>query len=92
MNNKEFIKKIAAETGYSQGSIKEVFEAAETVLIEQLKTDDEVKVIKGITIVPHVQDAHVVPNPFSGGTTEVPKRRIIKAKFSQSLKDVVKEC
>lgn len=86
----EFIKLVSKETGYSQNNIREVLDNAEAVMIDSLKRDEGIKILKTISIVPSHKDATEARNPFTGGTVMVPAKRVIKAKISKSLKELVK--
>lgn len=90
VNYREFIKLVSKATGYSQKNIQEVLDNAEAVLIEQLKNDEEVKILKTISIVPTQREEKEMRNPYSGELITVPPRRTIKAKISQTLKDIVR--
>ena len=90
INYKDFIKQISKTTGYSQKNIQEILDNAEAVLIENLKNDEEVKILKTISIVPSQREEKEMRNPYSGEKIMVPAKRTIKAKISQTLKDIVK--
>lgn len=90
VNYKDFIKKIAKETGYSQANIGEVLDTAHSVMIDELKKDETVKIFKTISIVPTLKEERETRNPFTGGRVMVPAKRTIKAKIAKSLKEIVK--
>lgn len=90
INYKDFIKQISKATGYSQKNIQEVLDNAESVLIENIKNDEEVKILKTISIVPTQKGEKEARNPFTGETIVVPAKRTIKAKISKNLKEIVK--
>ena len=88
MNVKEFIKAVSNSTGYTQKNITEVFEAAESVMISELKNDNAVKVFKSLTVYPIVREAHKSRIP-TGEIVDLPDTRIPKAKFSRALKGLL---
>ena len=90
INYKDFIKQISKTTGYSQKNIQEILDNAEAVLIDDLKNDEEVKILKTISIVPSQREEKEMRNPYNGEKIMVPAKRTIKAKISQTLKDIVK--
>ena len=90
INYKDFIKQISKVTGYSQKNIQEVLDNAESVLIENLKNDEETKILKTVSIVPTIKNEKEGRNPFTGEKMTIPARRSIKAKFSKTLKEIVR--
>lgn len=90
INYKDFIKQISKVTGYSQKNIQEVLDNAESVLIENLKNDEETKILKTVSIVPTIKNEKEGRNPFTGEKMTIPTRRSIKAKFSKTLKEIVR--
>lgn len=90
ISTKDFVKKIANETGYTQKDIGAVLEAAESVMANTLKEGEGVKIFKTLSVVPMITPAHTVKLP----TTEVldiPDRITPKAKFAQALKDFLND-
>ena len=90
VNYKDFIKQVSKATGYSQKNIQEVLDNAESVLIENLKNDEETKILKTVSIVPTIKEEKEGRNPFTGEKMMIPSRRSIKAKFSKTLKEIVR--
>lgn len=90
INYKDFIKQISKATGYSQKNIQEVLDNVEAVLIENLKKDEAVKILKTISIVPTQNSEKERKNPFTGEKMIIPAKRTIKAKISKTLKDIVR--
>ena len=90
INYKDFIKQVSKATGYSQKNIQEVLDNAESVLIENLKNDEETKILKTVSVVPTIKNEKEGRNPFTGEKMTIPARRSIKAKFSKTLKEIVR--
>ena len=90
VNYKDFIRQVSKATGYSQKDVQEVLDNAEAILIENLKNDEEVKILRTISIVPTMRGEQEARNPYSGEKMMLPERRTIRAKISKSLKDLVK--
>ncbi len=90
VNYKDFIKQVSKATGYSQKNIQEVLDNVEAVLVENLKKNESVKILKTISIVPTQNPEKEGRNPFTGEKMIVPAKRTIKAKISKTLKDIVR--
>lgn len=90
VNYKDFIKQVSKATGYSQKNIQEVLDNVESVLIENLKNDEETKILKTVSVVPTIKNEKEGRNPFTGEKMTIPARRSIKAKFSKTLKEIVR--
>lgn len=91
INFSTFVKDVAKYTGYSQKNIKEVLEAAEAVMIENLKKGSNVKILPTVNIIVKQRDAYQGINPRTCEPIQIPASKTIKAKFSTSLKEVVND-
>lgn len=73
VNNKDFIRSIAAETGFTQKDISEVLTSAANVVLKNLKDGVATMVFRGMT---------VYPSTYAGEIT-FPRARF--GKFFKSL-------
>jgi DNA-binding protein HU-beta len=89
INCDKFAKGIAEYTGYSQKNIKEVLEAAEMVMIDNIKKGEDVKVFKSVTISTSKIPARSGINPFTKEKMEIPEGLKLRAKFSKKFKDLI---
>ena len=86
---KDFIKRIANETGYTQKDIAAVLEAAESIMIDAVKNSDGVKIFKSLSVVPNIRKGYVGLNPITKESIIIPDKKVPKAKFSKAFKDVL---
>ena len=89
MNKAELIKAISAEMGKTQKEIKEVLEATQKVVYEEMANEGEVKLFDGLTLVGVHKDATVARNPMDGSSVNVPEKTVPKAKWGKAAKDAV---
>jgi len=87
LNSKDFIKKIAKETGYSQKDITAVLETAESIMISEVVNGDGVKIFKSLSVLPKVSPARRCNNPITKEPMMVPEKTKPIARFSQAFKD-----
>lgn len=89
MNKAELIKAISTEMGKTQKEIKEVLEATQKVVYEEMANEGEVKLFDGLTLVGVHKDATVARNPMDGSSVNVPEKTVPKAKWGKAAKDAV---
>lgn len=89
ISNADFIRSLANKTGYRQKDVKEVLEAAQEELIENMKEGNATKVFSWLTIEPVDKAESVARNPRTGEQVTVPARRVAKAKFSSVVKTLL---
>lgn len=85
----KFVKDVSKYTGFTQKNIREVLEACEATMIEHLKKDESVKVMPTVSISTGIHSARKGYNPRTGESIEIPESKMLKAKFSASLKEAV---
>lgn len=90
MNQKEFIKKISSDTGFTQKDITDVFTSIEKNLIQALVDGVPVKLISGVTFNSVDKPETTARNPRTGETVVVPAKRVCKVKLTNSFKDKLK--
>lgn len=88
MNRVEYVKAIAAETGYTQKDVKAVIDAAQKVAYETM-AKEEVKIFDGLTLVGVHKDACVKRNPLTGEDVKVAAKVAPKAKFGAAIKTAI---
>ena len=91
MNSANLIKVIASKTGFSQKDIKTVMDNVKDVVYDTLADGEEVKLFDGLSLTTTVREARTCRNPQTGGTIEVPSKRVVKCKIGKHLKDAVNE-
>lgn len=89
MNKAELIKAISAEMGKTQKEIKEVLEATQKVVYEEMANEGEVKLFDGLTLIGQKKPACVKRNPLTGEDVNVPEKIAPKAKWGKAAKDTV---
>lgn len=87
INNKTFINQVAKKAGFTIADVTNVFKAIEAVLEEDIKADEEIKFISGLTIKTSIKEAHEMHSALTGTTIKVPKKRAVKAVFSNGFKE-----
>ncbi len=91
LNQKDFIKEISADTGYTQGDITRVFESIETNVIKNIKEGNSVKLFSGIVFYPKFVEEHIGRNPRTGETITIPEKILFKTKISEVFKKKISE-
>ena len=89
INQNEYVKLVAAATGFTQKDVKAVLEAAQTVVYAEMAKEEEVKLFDGLTLVGVKKAACVKRNPLTGADVQVPEKIAPKAKFGKALKDAI---
>ena len=89
MTRTEYVKAVAAVTGFTQKDVKAVLDAAQTVAYETMAKEEEVNVFEGLTLVGVHKDACVKRNPLTGTDVNVPEKTAPKAKFGKAAKDAI---
>ena len=90
MNKTELAKKIADRGGYVAKDVRDVIDLYETIIIEAMKSGDEVKT--GIvTFTVRDTKPRLARNLHTGETMMVPEGKRVAVKLSKPLKASVKE-
>jgi DNA-binding protein HU-beta len=89
MTRTEFYKAVAMKTGMTQKDTRTVFEAAQEVVLDALRADDEVKVFDGVSLSRVLREARTARNPHTGETMTIPAKYAPKAKFGKMFKTAV---
>ena len=89
INQNEYVKLVAAATGFTQKDVKAVLDAAGTVAYAEMAKEEEVKVFNGLTLAGVKKPACVKKNPRTGEDVQVPAKVAPKAKFGKFAKDSV---
>lgn len=89
MNQKEMIKEISARTELTQVTINKVLEAMEDIVVEQVRSGDEVKVFPGVVFRGEVKPAGVARNPRTGEEVKTPEKMVCKVHMTGSFKNKI---
>ena len=90
MEKKDFIRKIADESGYTQKDIANVLDVMATVSFKGLCEGEEIPLIKGVKLVRKFYPERKGTNPQTGEPIMIPGRYGVRAKFAASIKDAVR--
>lgn len=87
MNKWDFVKKVAAESGFSQDDVNKVLNAVVTVIVPEVRDNGESLTLPGLgTFKQKITAAHVGRNPITGEKIDVPESRTIAFKAQPSIK------
>lgn len=89
MNRTEFVKAVAAETGATQKSVKEMLEAIQKVAYAEMAKCEEVSVFDGLKLSGVHKDEHEGRNPQTGETVMIAAKVMPKARFGAVAKRIV---
>lgn len=87
MKRTEFIKEASKKSNMSQKVIKEVLEALEDVLIDNISNGEDVPMFTGIKFKAATQSERIARNPKTGEIIQVPEKRVMKMKVGTAVKD-----
>lgn len=87
MNRTEFVKAVATATNKTQKETRELVDAMAQVIVEQIKSGDEVKVFDGITFLSKEVPARERRNPITGETFMAEAKIKPVCKFGKSVKE-----
>lgn len=89
MKRTEFIKEISRRTNYTQYAIKEVFDVARDILIEELAKGNEISFINGITFLVRQREKATRFNYLLKKEVTISEKILPKVKFADSFKDAI---
>ena len=89
MNRTDYVRAIAATTGFTQKDVKAVLDAAQVVAYETMAKEEEVTIFEGLKLVGVKKAACVKRNPLTGADVQVPEKIAPKAKFGKAIKDAI---
>ena len=89
MNRTDYVRAIAATTGFTQKDVKAVLDAAQVVAYETMAKEEEVTIFEGLKLVGVKKAACVKRNPLTGADVQVPEKIAPKAKFGKFAKDSI---
>ena len=90
ISNREFIKQVSEETGFSQNDIKEVMASVRNNVIKNLENKKGTRIFNGLTVLPVFKPGRTAHNYLQDTDYVLPDRYIVKAKIGTVLKDVYK--
>lgn len=88
MKKVDFIREISNKTNISQNNIKLVLQGIQEVVQEHIGDEDGVPLLDGLRVMTKVRPARSGRNPKTGESIEIPEKKLPKAKFGKTLKDV----
>lgn len=89
LNQKDFIKQISDDTGYTQGDISKVFESIEKKLLENLKEQNSIKLVSGVVFSSKFVPARESINPKTQEPVTTSAKIKCSVKFSNAFKEKV---
>lgn len=89
MTKKDFIKKVAEVANFRQVNVNEVFDAAEKVLIDTVKSGESVNVFRWFKVETEIKPERTCRNPKTGESVVVPEHRGVKGKFTKAFKEAI---
>lgn len=89
MTRAELVKAYAEVNGMTQKLAKEQYDRLQTVVVDALKAEGEVKLFDGVTLVVKEVAEREARNPQTGETIVVPAHRSPKAKFGKAIKEAI---
>lgn len=89
MNKVAFIKAVAAKSGVKVPDVKEILEAMQDVVFENLSEAGEIQFMDLGKLKKQDKPAGTARNPMTGETIEVAAKTVVKFRLSKKLKDSV---
>lgn len=87
MTKNQMISALSAETGFQSKEIVKVLDAFRTLIMKELKTSKECKLLElGKIKVVH-REARMGRNPMTGKTIKIPAKNAVKFSFSKDIKE-----
>ncbi len=91
MNNKEYVSKVAAETGYSVSDAQEKLSKLIHIITEQLQESNNVVINNFGTFEVKKKNERVSVNPITKKRLLIPPKLVMNFKPAPSVKDKLKE-
>lgn len=92
MNRTELIKEVAQRTGKTQVEMKGVFTAIEEAVYEALLKGDDIKgLVTGLNVEVKAVAEREARNPQTGEKIVVPAHKVVKARTTGALKNLLAE-
>ena len=89
INQNEFVKLVATETGFTQKDVKAVLDAEQKIAYAEMAKEEEIKIFNGLTLAGQKKESCVKRNPQTGAEIQVPEKVVPKAKFGVVAKRIV---
>lgn len=87
INNTDYIRLIAKDTGYTQKDVAEVLKSAANVVADQLKTGNSVAVFRGVTFKNIHRAERQGRNPQTGESITIKAHYSPKVEFGTTWKE-----
>ncbi len=91
VTRKEFVRQVSAKTNFTQNDIQKVLDAARSVLIENVRVLEHVKVFDGLSFEGYKSAPRTMKSPFDGSIIEVPEKVRMKMKVGKTFKEAIEE-
>lgn len=85
MNKKELIKEIATVTGLTQVDVTKVLDGFKSVVVDTLKSGEEILLAGFMTFKPSVTKIREGRNPKTGEAITIPAKKVVKVKLSKRI-------
>lgn len=90
MDNAELMKSIVEKSGYDKKVVDSVFTALYEIIKSSMAQGDTVPLADIGSFRVSNKSARIGRNPFTGEKIEIPEKRVLKFKFSNSVKENIK--
>ena len=90
MDNAELIKSIVEKSGYDKKVVDSVFTALSEIIKSSMAQEDIVPLADIGSFRVSNKSARTSRDPFTGEKIEIPEKRVLKFKFSNSVKENIK--
>ena len=85
MKKDEFITRVADKAGMTKGEANKALDAIAETITEVASAEDKIAIAGFGTFEGKMREARQARNPATGGTVDVPAKRVMKFKPSSSL-------
>lgn len=92
MTKQDFIRNVSDKANISQKATRELLDAVQEVVYEELKNGGEITLLDAVTLIGKEVPERTARNPQTGETIVVPRHLAPKAKFGQKIKNYLKDC
>lgn len=91
ITKKDFLRKLSAETGYTQKDIEAVLNGVRTVLVDVAKNLDKVRLFDGVTVEGREVPERAGRNPQTGEEITIPAKTRMVFKVGTTVKRDINE-
>lgn len=91
MTKNEFIKAVAAESGFTQKDTRETLNAMQAVVFDNLR-NDTITIMDGIVLRSVFKDENIIKHPSTKEEIVVPPHYVPYCKFGKPVKEAINRC